>query len=103
MRHSAPKRTFYLDEDSWNFVAAEDYDGQGKLWKVREGYTIPVYETGSCDTVAYTQYNVVDGRYVVDMNAVETSADIRWMTEGNGPMFSPDYYTAENLRATSDR
>ena len=31
MRHSAPKRTYYLDEDSWNYLAADDYDGQGKI------------------------------------------------------------------------
>jgi hypothetical protein len=103
MRHSAPKRTFYIDEDSWNFAGAEDYDGQGKIWKVREAYTIPVYEIGSCDTTAFAQYNVIDGRYLVDMNAIDTRADIHWMIEGNGPQFNSSYYTAENLRAISDR
>ncbi|MGS0626220.1 DUF1329 domain-containing protein, partial [Ralstonia sp. VS2407] len=26
VRHSAPKRTFYLDEDTWSLVVADDYD-----------------------------------------------------------------------------
>lgn len=35
-RHVASKKVFYLDEDSWLALVGEDYDAQGKLWKVRE-------------------------------------------------------------------
>jgi len=62
MRHLSPKRTFYVDEDSWNLVAAVDYDAQGKLWKLREGHVIPVYETGTCDALAFIQHSLLDGR-----------------------------------------
>lgn len=103
MRHSAPKRTYYLDEDSWNFLAAEDYDGQGKIWKVREGFMIPAYELGACDSSAFVQYNLADGRYVLDLHAAGTGTDVKWLVEPQGPQFSPGYYTAENLRAMSDR
>lgn len=103
MRHSAPKRTFYLDEDSWNFMGAEDYDAQGKIWKVRESFPIPVYETGSCDATAFVQYNLADGRYVVDLHGVGAGKDIEWKMEASGPQFSAGYYSAENLRAISDR
>ena len=103
MRHSAPKRTFYLDEDSWNYLAAEDYDAQGKIWKVRESFPIPVYETGSCDGSAFVQYNLADGRYVVDMHGTGGGTDIQWMMEASGPQFTSGYYTADNLRAISDR
>jgi len=103
MRHIAPKRTFYLDEDSWNFVGAEDYDGQGKLFKFREGYLIPVYETGTCDVSAFAQYNLTEGRYVFDMHPVGGSKDMRWATDANGPRYKAGYYTSENLRAISDR
>ncbi|MCJ2385513.1 DUF1329 domain-containing protein, partial [Lactiplantibacillus plantarum] len=37
VRHVASKKVFYLDEDSWLTLVGEDYDAQGKLWKVREG------------------------------------------------------------------
>ncbi|MEW3697655.1 DUF1329 domain-containing protein, partial [Pseudomonas aeruginosa] len=30
MRHQAPKRMFYIDEDSWNPLLAVDYDKQGQ-------------------------------------------------------------------------
>lgn len=104
MRHLAPKRTFYLDEDSWNLLVADDYDGQGKLWKLREGYSIPVYETGACDVSAFAQYNLLEGRYVLDEHAVGTGADVRWITEvGNNPRLTSNFYTAENLRSISER
>jgi hypothetical protein len=102
-RHVAPKRTFYLDEDSWNIVAADDYDAQGNIFKVREGFPIPVYETGACDSLAFVQYNLVNGRYVFDMNTAGTGKDVQWVVEGNSPRYKPSFYSADNLRAISDR
>ncbi|WP_326537397.1 DUF1329 domain-containing protein [Pseudorhodoferax sp.] len=102
-RHTAPKRTFYLDEDGWNLLLADDYDAQGKLAKVREGFLIPVYETGSCDVSAFAQYNLNEGRYVFDMHAAGTGSDVRWMAEAQGPRYRPGFYTSDNLRAISDR
>ncbi len=102
-RHTAPRRTFYLDEDSWNIVLADDYDAQGKLAKLREGFLIPVYETGTCDVSAFVQHNLTEGRYVFDLHAVGTRSDVRWVTEPTGPRFKSGFYTSENLRAISDR
>jgi hypothetical protein len=104
VRHLAPKRTFYLDEDSWAALLAVDQDAQGKVWKVREGYAMPVYETGSCDVAAYAQYNLADQRYLVDYTTVGAGTDIQWFTEAAGnPRLKPDFYTADNLRAISER
>ncbi|MEO8296970.1 MAG: DUF1329 domain-containing protein [Burkholderiales bacterium] len=103
MRHSAPKRTIYLDEDSWAPLVMDDFDGQGKLAKLREGFLIPVYETGSCDAMAMVQYNVPEGRYVFDTHTVGVGKDIRYFTEPNGPRFKASFYTADNLRSISER
>ena len=103
MRHTAPKRTFYLDEDSWNIVLADDYDAQGKLAKMREGFLIPVYETGTCDVSAFVQHNLTEGRYVFDMHAAGAGSDVRWVTDATGPRFKSGFYTSENLRSISDR
>jgi hypothetical protein len=104
MRHLAPKRTFYVDEDSWNPLVADDFDGQGKIWKVREGYSIPVYETGTCDVSSFAQYNLLEGRYVFDEHAVGTGADIKWITESGGnAKLNSSFYTSENLRSISER
>lgn len=102
-RHVAPKRTFYLDEDSWNFVLADDFDAQGKVFKMREGYAIPVYETGTCDVSAFSQFNLTEGRYVFDMHPVGSNKDMKWLTEPSGPRYKSSFYTSDNLRAISER
>jgi len=103
MRHSAPKRTVYLDEDSWAPLLMDDFDGQNKLAKMREGFLIPVYETGSCDAMAMVQNNLAEGRYVFDTHTAGVGKDIRWFTEPTGPRMRSGFYTADNLRAISER
>jgi hypothetical protein len=103
VRHVAPKRTFYIDEDSWAMVVAEDYDAQGKLWKLREGFVIPVYETGSCDNPSFVQYNLIDNRYIVDQGSLGAGKDMRWFVEANDPKLKEGFYTSDNLRAISER
>jgi hypothetical protein len=103
VRHVAPKRTFYLDEDSWSIVVAEDYDAQGKLWKLRESFVIPVQETGSCDNPAFVQHNLIDGRYLFDQSPLGAGKDMRWVVESKEPKFTDGYYTADNLRSVSER
>lgn len=36
-RHIYGKRRFYIDEDSWNTVLLDQYDGRGELWRVTMG------------------------------------------------------------------
>jgi hypothetical protein len=103
IRHVAPKRIFYVDEDSWSLVLAEDYDAQGKLWKLREAFVIPVQETGACDNPAFVQYNLIDNRYLYDQGSLGGGKDMRWFVEANDPKLKEGYYTADNLRAISDR
>lgn len=38
-RHVYSKRTFYIDEDTWQVVAADQYNKQGKLWRVSLSYS----------------------------------------------------------------
>jgi hypothetical protein len=103
MRHTAPKRVIYLDEDSWAPVMMDDFDGQGKLAKTREGFLIPVYETGTCDVMPMVQYNLAEGRYVFDTHTVGVGKDISWVTEPNSPRYKSSFYTSDNLRAISER
>ncbi|RQZ18718.1 DUF1329 domain-containing protein [Burkholderia sp. Bp9031] len=104
MRHTAPKRLFYVDEDSWSYLGAVDYDAQGNISKVREGYIIPVYETGSCDTLAFAQYNLVDGRYLVDGSMLAAGRDAKWSVDSSADQhYKPSFYNADNLRALSER
>ncbi|RQS72046.1 DUF1329 domain-containing protein [Burkholderia sp. Bp8963] len=103
-RHVASKKTFYLDEDSWLALVGEDYDAQGKLWKVRESYPIPVWELGgACDNEPMAQYDLNNGRYVFDASSIGQGKDIHWYQHINDPRYKTDFYTAESLRSVSER
>ncbi len=103
-RHVDSKKVFYLDEDSWLALVGEDYDAQGKLWKVRESYPIPVWELGgTCDNSPFVQYDVINGRYVMDQATFGQGQDIHWYEQINDPRFKSDFFTAETLRSVSER
>ncbi|MBN3846757.1 MULTISPECIES: DUF1329 domain-containing protein [Burkholderiaceae] len=103
-RHVASKKVFYLDEDSWLALVGEDYDAQGKLWKVRESYPIPVWELdGACDNEPFVQYDLINGRYVFDLSTIGQGKDIHWYKQITGPQFKSDFYSAESLRSVSER
>ncbi len=103
-RHVASKKVFYLDEDSWLALVANDYDAQGKLWRVRESYPIPVWELGgACDNEPFAQYDLINGRYVTDSSTIGQGKDIRWYEKTNDPRFKSDFFTSESLRSVSER
>jgi Protein of unknown function (DUF1329) len=46
--HIYARRTFYIDEDSWNIVMVDKYDGRGQLWRFSElhnenWYNVPMW------------------------------------------------------------
>lgn len=103
-RHVASKKVFYLDEDSWLALVGEDYDAQGKLWKVRESYPIPVWELGgACDNEPFVQYDLNNGRYLSDQSTIGQGKDIHWYQKVEDPRFKVDFFTAETLRSVSER
>jgi hypothetical protein len=104
MRHISQKKVLYLDEDTYLALAGEDYDAQGKLWKAKEGYAIPIWELGgTCDVEAFAQYNLTSGRYVSDQSVIGAGADIHYFEQSNDPHFTSGFYSAENLRSISER
>ncbi|MYB88468.1 MAG: DUF1329 domain-containing protein [Proteobacteria bacterium] len=65
MRHIYERRTFFLDEDSWQIAIADQYDGRGEIWRVSEAHTINYYEVPLTWTTATTVYDLQNGRYLV--------------------------------------
>jgi hypothetical protein len=62
--HIYARRTFYLDEDSWQIVAADQYDGRGEIWRVSEAHSINYYEVPLLWETMMTQYDLQNGRYL---------------------------------------
>ncbi len=61
--HIYPRRTFYLDEDSWQIVAVDNYDMRGNLWRYQESYGINYYEVPTYWSTLDTTYDLQSGRY----------------------------------------
>ncbi|HSX71697.1 MAG TPA: DUF1329 domain-containing protein [Pseudomonas sp.] len=64
-RHIYSKRTFYLDEDSWQIAVADRYDGRGELWRVAMGYLTSFYDLPTIWTSIDTFHDLQARRYVV--------------------------------------
>lgn len=63
-RHIYARRTFYVDEDSWQIVSVDQYDGRGQLWRVSEGHAINYYELPTFWTTLEVHTDLFAGRYL---------------------------------------
>ncbi len=64
--HIYARRTFYLDEDSWQAAVIDLYDGRGEIWRVSEAHLINFYDVPMIWDTVLTVYDLQNGRYVVD-------------------------------------
>jgi hypothetical protein len=104
VRHSAPKKALYLDEDTWAAMLGDDYDAQGNLWRAKEGGVRPYWEINACSSIVQQNfYDLVSKRYVADAVQVGTGKDIKSFVDATDPRLKGSYFTAESLRANSER
>jgi len=78
-RHIYAKRTFYIDEDSWQIAVVDHYDGRGELWRVGESHQFQYRDANVPWLTAEALYDLQSGRYLVGSLTNE---------EGNGFDFS---------------
>lgn len=63
-RHIYKRRTFYIDEDSWQILAVDNYDNRDQLWRVSEGHVINYYDVPTVWTTLEVHYDLQAGRYI---------------------------------------
>ena len=64
-RHIYSRRTFYLDEDSWQILIADMYDNRGEIWRTSEAHVINYYEVPLLWITLEPHYDLNNGRYTV--------------------------------------
>lgn len=64
--HPYAKRRFYIDEDSWQILAADLYDKSGELSGVQESHPISYYDVPMFGSTLETIYDFKGKRYFVD-------------------------------------
>ena len=63
-RHIYARRTFYIDEDTWQISAADLYDGRGEMWRVREAHNLSHYQVKVPWYALETSHDLISGRHL---------------------------------------
>ena len=86
--HTFKTRRYYVDEDSWNIEAVDDYDNKDQLYKFQEGHLITAPNVQAASTVPEIIYDFFSGRYFI------TAAYNEDKPYDLTQKFSDDYFTA---------
>jgi len=96
-RHINTRRTFYMDEDSYQIALIDHYDQRGELWRVSEAHSINYYEVPTLWTTIETHMDLLSGRYVavgLDNQDPVNTFDVE---------LAPSNYTPQALRTRGRR
>jgi hypothetical protein len=89
-RHVYGRRTFYVDEDSWNIATVDLYDTRGQLWRVQDDPIANYYDIPLCSSALEATYDLQSGRYVV-FGLKNEEKMLNWSVQDIDPsMFTPD-------------
>ncbi len=73
-RHIYGKRTFFVDEDTWQIAIADHFDSRGLLWRVAEGHMLQFTNTNVPWYVAMANYDLLSGQGMLELNNEEKEA-----------------------------
>ncbi len=96
MRHIYKRRTFYVDEDSWQILAVEQYDNRDQLWRVSEGHVINYYEVPTIWTTLEVHMDLQSGRYLA--LGLKNEEDMYDFNAGDSNDFTPNSLRREGVR-----
>jgi hypothetical protein len=65
-RHINARRTFYLDEDSYQVLLTDHYDGRGDIWRASEAHSINYYEVPTFWATVEVHMDLQSGRYIAN-------------------------------------
>jgi hypothetical protein len=92
-RHLYQKRVQYVDEDSWNILASDKYDGSGNLWRVSFYYPVVATEVPLTGAGVYTNIDLKKNGYYI-MNLVAGGKGFAF----NGDARKSSYFTPAAVR-----
>lgn len=97
MRHIYQRRVFYIDEDSWQILAMDQYDSRDQLWRVSEAHCINYYEVPVFWSTVETHYDLQSGRYIA-INLTNESTPYNFDVKFEATEFTPDALRREGRR-----
>ncbi|MFJ7797116.1 DUF1329 domain-containing protein [Pseudomonas sp. NPDC096950] len=98
-RHVVPRRTYYVDEDTWQIVLVDGYDAQNKL--IRQTWSLP-YLAGDLPALTtqfmWGTYNIDTGAYVHGLSSNDTPVHYARTSRQPSSFFTPDAMAGESSR-----
>ncbi len=98
-RHIYAKRTFYVDEDSWNIAIADQYDARGDLWRVSVSYLMNYYEVPALWTALDVYHDLNARRYYTSFLDNEEPNTLEFNDVSPGE----SYFSPQSLRRRGRR
>ncbi len=96
-RHINSRRTFYVDEDSWQIMMIDHYDRAGNIWRFSEAPSINYYEVPVFWSTLEAHYDLKSGRYIVGgIDNEEPMYDFSFQTQPEN--FSPQALRRRGIR-----
>jgi hypothetical protein len=96
-RHINPRRTYYLDEDSYQVLMTDHYDAGGNVWRYSEAHPINFYDVPTLWTTIEVHHDLDAARFV-SYRLDPTRPVPPFNTEMN-----PNEFTAQALRRMGKR
>ncbi|MFU8821621.1 MAG: DUF1329 domain-containing protein [Gammaproteobacteria bacterium] len=97
-RHVYKRRTFYIDEDSWQAQVVDCYDNRDQIWRVQEAHSINYYDMPSFWTTLELTMDLQSGRYLgIGLNNEERG------TYDFSVQYTPEDFSPASLRRAGIR
>jgi len=96
-RHVYKRRTFYVDEDSWQILLVDQYDNRDQLWRVSEGHAMNFYNVPAIWTSGEQHIDLQAGRYLV-MGLFNESTPHEFSLKRTEADYTPDALRREGVR-----
>ena len=96
-RHINKRRTYYLDEDSYQIALVDHYDNRDELWRFSEAHSINYYEVPTYWSTLESHHDLQSGRYVTV--GIDNQDDVNVFSQPGAPAD----YTPQALRKRGRR
>lgn len=64
--HIYSRRTFFVDEDTWQIAVVDVFDQRGQMWRVQEAHPIIAYDLGAIFSAMESTYDLQSARYLLN-------------------------------------
>ena len=82
-------------------MVIDNYDAQGKIWRVQESSLYPVVELPACVGQEFVSYDLAAGRYIAE-NATQELEETDWLAGREGRI-DPKRFSPDELRRVGER